>query len=268
MLSGGQVVKRTFTINEIPVYVKEGAIIPMQSKVKNLSEKPDRIILNVFPGIKGSASLYEDEGNNRNYLNNKYAVTKFEQERKGAKQYITIYPADGSFKGMEKQKTYEIRLINAFLPVQVKINGTIVKMSEVLKNTSWCYDGKELTAKILIPKAGVNRKDVVEVVFPDGEQNLVDGKKIKFNRLGTFVKYLAGKRNFWRQTNWNDGEHNSGLIVKASQTGYILSQTKQNFFNELKSFDKNWIDILNILKEVSGSNSIFATYYNLLNVLE
>jgi len=268
MLEGGRAVKRTFTINEMPVYVKEGAIIPMQSKVKNLSEKPKKIILNIFPGSDGAASLYEDEGNNQNFKNGKYTVTKFEQKKIGNKVIITIYPAAGSFAGMDKQREYEIKLINSVPPELVKINGISIRETKDSQLKSWYYEGKELSVRIFTPKIDAAKKTIIEVSLSGNYQNLTDGKKAKFNRLNTFVKYLAGKRNFWRQTNWNDGINNSGIIVRSSQTGYIVTQNNKNFYSELSGFDKNWQEIIAMLKNVSGGNKIFKPYFDLLNVLK
>ena len=36
MLKGGQTIERKFLLNEYPIYVKAGAIIPMYAKMKNL----------------------------------------------------------------------------------------------------------------------------------------------------------------------------------------------------------------------------------------
>lgn len=50
-LKGPATIERTFALNEIPVYVKAGAIVPMQPNMCYTGEKPvDPLILNVFPG--------------------------------------------------------------------------------------------------------------------------------------------------------------------------------------------------------------------------
>ncbi|NOZ62133.1 MAG: alpha-glucosidase, partial [Calditrichaeota bacterium] len=64
ILQGGKVIERSFALDEIPVYAKAGAIIPMQPKMRYSNEKPvDPLILTIFPGEKGETQVYEDAGN-------------------------------------------------------------------------------------------------------------------------------------------------------------------------------------------------------------
>ena len=58
MLQGGQTVERLFSMDEYPVYVKAGSIIPYYGKVKNLSGTEQPVIVRVFPGgDKGDFTL-------------------------------------------------------------------------------------------------------------------------------------------------------------------------------------------------------------------
>ena len=264
LMDGGKTVTRAFTIDEIPLYVKEGAIIPMQPKVKNLSEKVDRIILNVFPGGKGSGKMYEDEGNNQNFKNGKYAVTRFEQERKGDKLIITILPVEGNYPGMVRNRNYEIKIINTLPPVSVKLNGKSISAGNELKINSWSYDGDKLTANILTSKEQISKKFVFEITLPKEDEYLLNGKAGQFKRLYSFTKFLAGTKRFWDQTNWNDGVTNSGVIAKSAQTGLIISRNPKNAAAELKQFDLNRKEILGMLDEVRKTKPVFKPYYDLL----
>ena len=63
MLDGGRTVERTFALDEYPVYVRAGAILPMYGDtVKNLNANDEEILLTLFPGGSGEFSLYEDNG--------------------------------------------------------------------------------------------------------------------------------------------------------------------------------------------------------------
>jgi len=264
VLDGNKTVKRAFTLDEIPVYVKEGAIIPTQPKVKNLEEKVDHFIFNVFPGIKGEGRMYEDEGNNQNFKNGKFAVTKVTQERKGNKLVVTVFPAVGNYPGMIKNRNYEIRLVNSLPPTEVKLNGANVRFNNELKNSSWNYDGEKLTAAVLTAKESVSKKLVFEFTFPQEDASLLNGKAGQFKRLYSFVKFLAGTKTFWDQSNWNDGETNSGIIVKSSQTGILLAKNPKNAAAELKNFDSNRKEIMKMLDGVQKQKPIYKPYYDLL----
>lgn len=68
VLPGGKIYERPFCLEEIPVYIKAGSIIPMQQDINNTAdEKKDYLILNVFPGDSGRTKIYDDEGNNENF---------------------------------------------------------------------------------------------------------------------------------------------------------------------------------------------------------
>ena len=68
MLDGGRTVERTFALDEYPVYVRAGAILPMYGDtVKNLNANDEEILLTLFPGGSGEFSLYEDNGDDKRY---------------------------------------------------------------------------------------------------------------------------------------------------------------------------------------------------------
>ncbi len=264
MLDGGRIVKRAYTIDEIPVYVKAGAIIPMQPQVKNLEQKVDRTIFTVFPGRSGSAKLYEDEGNNQDFKKGKYAFIKVDQERKGNKLIVTVHPAEGNYPGMVRNRYYELRLVNSFPPESVKLNGKAFKQGAELKTGEWVYDGDKLTVKILTPKENVAGKYVFEITLPASDENLLNAKAGEFKRLYSFVKFLAGVKAFWDQSNWNDGDTNSGIIIKSSQTGLFLSREPKEAAKILTQFNSDRKVILDMINRVQKDKPMFRPYYELL----
>ena len=62
---------RSFSIDQIPVYARSGAIIPMQPPMRYTGEKPvDPLILTIFPLGQGQSSeyrVYEDDGHAEDY---------------------------------------------------------------------------------------------------------------------------------------------------------------------------------------------------------
>jgi len=65
---GGTTVNTKAPINQIPIYVKSGAIIPTTSLVQCTNEIDDTdITLNIYTGKDGHFRMYQDEGNNYNY---------------------------------------------------------------------------------------------------------------------------------------------------------------------------------------------------------
>ncbi len=78
-------VQRNFSISQIPVYVRAGAIIPEAPPMQYSNQKPlDPLIVNVFPLADGQIStytLYEDAGDSRAYEHNADARTEIRATR-------------------------------------------------------------------------------------------------------------------------------------------------------------------------------------------
>ncbi|MBO9204278.1 MULTISPECIES: glycoside hydrolase family 31 protein [Niastella] len=69
VIKGGQELVSPLTMSKLPVYVKAGSIVPMQSLVQHTAEKPtDTLLLHVYAGDQGSDFVYyEDDGFSYNY---------------------------------------------------------------------------------------------------------------------------------------------------------------------------------------------------------
>ena len=62
---GGQWIVAEATINEIPLLVRQGSIIPMGPVMQYTSEKTDaEWEIRVYPGADSSFTVYEDAGDN------------------------------------------------------------------------------------------------------------------------------------------------------------------------------------------------------------
>ena len=108
---GGQRIQRRCTINEMPVYVRAGSIMPFGPEVQYSSEKSwDNLEIRVYPGADGEFTLYEDEGDNYNYENGKFTEITFYWD--DAARMLTITGCDSSFKGMLKKRQFRIVLVN------------------------------------------------------------------------------------------------------------------------------------------------------------
>jgi alpha-glucosidase (family GH31 glycosyl hydrolase) len=102
--SGPVSADRSFTIAQIPVYVKVGAIVPMQPPMLRTGEKPvDPLIVNVWPLASGSSSnysVYEDSGASVEYQSGVFARTPIKAAQTGDTLRVEIGPVQGSYPGM------------------------------------------------------------------------------------------------------------------------------------------------------------------------
>jgi hypothetical protein len=79
-------------LDEIPVFVKAGAIVPMGPEVNYADEHPlNPLTLDIYPRGTTSYTLYEDDGESRKYqTENAYATTTYTVVEKNGKVTLTV----------------------------------------------------------------------------------------------------------------------------------------------------------------------------------
>lgn len=110
-INGGQEITRATTIDEIPLYIKSGSIIPFGPQVQYANEKKwDNLEIRVYPGSNGAFTLYEDENDNYNYEKGVYSTITFNWD--DAKKSLTINDRKGSFPGMLATRKFNIVVVS------------------------------------------------------------------------------------------------------------------------------------------------------------
>jgi alpha-D-xyloside xylohydrolase len=108
---GGQNIIAEAPYEKMPIYVKEGSILPIGPAIQYTSEKSaEPIILYVYGGKDATFTLYEDEGTNYNYEKGAYSNIQINYQENLKK--LTIEDRKGSFTGMIKNRTFQIVFIN------------------------------------------------------------------------------------------------------------------------------------------------------------
>ena len=108
---GGQSIEADAPYSDIPVFVKEGSILPVGPDIQYTSEKPaDPVRLFVYTGRNGKFALYEDENINYNYENGAFTLIPLTYEEESG--LLTIGERKGEFQGMLKERTFEIVWVN------------------------------------------------------------------------------------------------------------------------------------------------------------
>ncbi len=114
-------------IEEMPIFIKGGAIIPSQEVVQYVGEKEiETITLDIYPDGNSSFSLYDDDGKSLDYQKGKYALTSIEVNAEDDQVEVTIQPAEGKYK--LDDRTYEIRLHGNYSAA--KSNGKSLKIQQ------------------------------------------------------------------------------------------------------------------------------------------
>jgi alpha-glucosidase (family GH31 glycosyl hydrolase) len=220
MLKGPAAVKRSFLLNEIPVYIKAGAVIPRQASL-NAEDNADTLLLSIFPGNSGSANIYDDAGNSPAYKTGEFTTTTVKHFKKGTEQVIRVSPVKGSYPGMPKTRSYIITLEGSLPPRQITYNN---------RQLEWEYNGDELSVTFSIPAAGIT--DSLEITVSHSSEELftlTNGFRGKLSRLKEVKNILA--------SGW-PGVWNLGELVSAAQTGRRIGLNYKSAETELKQFDR------------------------------
>ena len=151
LVEGGRKLKRGYTVEETPWFVKAGAVIPMYPDSVNRLGNPstDDLVLFCTPSARSASapyqtSVYEDGGDNADYATN-FRRTAIRREG----NRVTIAPRKGS---------YTLKFPLAAVPLAVKVNGT---------ECAWEYDEEDLAVVVKTPPQDGTHETVVELMHSD-----------------------------------------------------------------------------------------------------
>ena len=210
MLDGGRTVERTFALDEYPVYVRAGAILPMYGDtVKNLNANDEEILLTLFPGGSGEFSLYEDNGDDKRYAA-EFARTHLKSVRDGNLLTVTVGKRTGAYRGMPAERKFSVKVLASAAPASVTVDGA---------KADWTYLGEEFALVIEIPRTDCAAEKVVRIQYEDAEVdfNGVPAAARRMARAMEEFKYHAARKPWeqsWRYT-YTDEFGPMGSIAEA-----------------------------------------------------
>ena len=154
---GGTTFTAHYAVDETPVFVREGALIPEQDVSDYSDQKPlDTLILNVFGSGKGRFELYEDDGISLDYAQGQHALTAMTYATSSnGLHHLVIEPTKGAFQGQVQARSYELRIHAADRPSSVTVNDKDVGA------VTW--DAKQAIAVVALPKQAI--RDRITVVW-------------------------------------------------------------------------------------------------------
>ncbi|SFF82815.1 TIM-barrel domain-containing protein [Prevotella sp. KH2C16] len=241
LLKGGQAVSRTFQLDEMPVYVKAGSVIPEYGEVKNLRRNDNSITVSVFPGQRGEFCMYEDNGNDKDYENN-YATTLLSSERVDNRLTVKIGARKGNYKDMPARRQFKVKVVASAIPEQVSVNGTEAKYE---------YDGENLALIIDVPQTDCAVEKTITITYPKDAVDVSDGLQGQMKHVRNGIVML---------------KYNNAGIVLNEELGTMgsLGEALQYFsdrFNELvNTFKANYRNLPEILKANKVDDAAMARF--------
>lgn len=142
-ITGGQWINEKITLDDIPLFVKEGSFIPQfksKAAVKNTADYTGKeIFIKYYPAVqKTNYTLYDDDGHTNNTLQKgNYELILFEGQQKNKIILLQIMP--GNKKVLQSRKLI-VELPDGFKIKNVKLDGKNITLFN--KNIILDYAGK------------------------------------------------------------------------------------------------------------------------------
>ena len=243
MLQGNQVVTRKFMIDEYPLYVKAGSIIPQYNDCHQHVGGKDwtRFDLMIYPGADGDFTLYYDDGDDKNYDENNMWV-KFSTTKEGNAYRVNIQPAEGNY--IPASRNITLKLVASDVPEHVYCNG---------KEIGWEYDGEDFTLVVPLPEGNWVDKTDIRVEYKENSiVDLTDGLIGNYHRA---AKAIAELKNHKSNLELNDA---LGLFGSLGQQVTYFPNTLSESVNHFRQY---FDDIDTSLNEQKGLDEELKTWF-------
>ena len=168
---GGRMTDLWRGVENIPVLMKAGAIVPMKNMnvFDNSVDNPKDMEVRIFPAKDGSFTLWEDDGDTAVDMEGNWAATQLSFSN-GAKGKFVIGRAEGNCSVIPKYRTWKLVFIGVERStVEVTKDGEAVEAS-----VSYC----DYTSSLIIEIPEISVEKEICVVFPKSlsmaEQNITE----------------------------------------------------------------------------------------------
>jgi alpha-D-xyloside xylohydrolase len=106
---GGQTITADAPIDQMPIFVKAGSIVPMGPIVQSTAEAEDPLEIRIYAGKNADFELYEDSGDG--YAYEKGARATIHLHWNELRNVLTIGGRSGTFPGLRLKNTFRIVLV-------------------------------------------------------------------------------------------------------------------------------------------------------------
>jgi alpha-glucosidase len=155
----------------LPMFVREGAILPRRDLVQSTEEKPiQTLFLDVYPAATPSSfSLYEDDGHSFDFENGGHAITTYVTQRSASGATLFAGPREGSFSPAPRTLLVRVRRVD-HAPTKVTLSGEVLPYFPTeeafdLAAKGYFYDTRDLSIVVRFPDPG--QLDLVLEYDPD-----------------------------------------------------------------------------------------------------
>ncbi len=168
----GMTIDYPVTLDKLPLLVRAGAIIPMYPSSLYDGQVPkDVLTLDIYPHGQSDFSLYEDDGETRQYQGGAFSTQAFAvtaPEGKAGDIKVHIGAVSGSYQGMEPARVYRLQLHTRVKPGSVALGGQALAEQATLAAfeqaaSGWFYDANNKFGLVLVKTAKTSVREALDV---------------------------------------------------------------------------------------------------------
>lgn len=220
-LQGNRIYRQHYRLEEIPIFVRPGAVVPEQAFTRRLNQSAyPELRFRIYAGRTGSAHLYEDDGETLAWQRGESMSLHCEHRKRGNVRTIILHPAVGKYKGFKPRR--KVQLILEGLPPPRSVKGG-----------SWHYDGNRLCLHIHLGTRDIRCSHAIEIQEASPQQQKrIEGMKGLFTRLAAVSSLVC------RVSPTHPKHPDERLAVHAAQTGRRISLNPEAFASERKDLSQ------------------------------
>ncbi|QTE02782.1 TIM-barrel domain-containing protein [Streptomyces cyanogenus] len=151
-------------LDTLPLFVREGAIVPMWPKGTTSWQTRDRHELDwdLYPAAHGTGhyTLYEDDGVTRDFAKGAAATQRVSMRADGRGTTVTVGASRGDYAGRPDARAYRFTVHGGTAPARVLLDG------HQLPDDAWSYDAGTHVTTVSTPSLPLDRRFTVRLVDP------------------------------------------------------------------------------------------------------
>ncbi len=169
------------SLDKLPVFVRAGAILPMYPDMLYDGQKPkDVLTLDLYPEGESTYTLYEDDGNTRQYQQGAFSTQQVRMRAAGADVRVDLEPVAGSYADQLPRRGHALRMLAARRPAVVTANGSALaghptRAAYDAATDGWWFDAAERHGTLHVKAASQDIRQPLAFVVAGAIGDRADG---------------------------------------------------------------------------------------------
>jgi alpha-glucosidase len=223
---GGRQIERTYLLDEVPVFVRAGAVVPGQRPTRRSRPGPyPHLTIDAYPGGSGSYDLYEDDGETTAYCDGASVTMPLHHQHQGNRRTVTLGPARGTYRGYRATRPVTVTLHGCGPAATATVNG---------RAAGAVFDGDLATLTLDLGPVRLDRKTTIVVTAARSTSTIFArswrGLMNRLRRIGALANLVSPPHPLHPEER---------LAIRVGQTGNRLTRHPENAAAELRAFRRD-----------------------------